>query len=278
MRYPLLDRRLGPGQVRVVVLFALVNVPALVLVSWLGVNLYARHATGGTIELSEPTTASIVAGLVGGLAGNLLLYRGVTGVASRLAAALDECSEQKRRAESAGAAKGRFLANINHDVRTRLNGVLGMVQVLSVGELSPEQAKHMETLKRSAEELSRMLEGMLKGCEAGSGELLALPQAALPHAALLLSSDAADRVRLGGLLADAGCSVVAVADGQSGMTELVRGVVEGSPFTLIVMTDEWTESDEEWLRQVEQSPARCPAIVLSRESSLRELRAALARA
>jgi signal transduction histidine kinase len=272
MRCPPFDGRLGPAPV--VALFALVNLPALLLACWLGANLYAQHATGDAIELSEATAGVILTGLACGLAGNLMLYRGVNAAAGRLEAALDECSAQKARAEAVRAAKDRFLASMNHDLRTPLNGVLGLAQVLSQADLSPEQAAQVAMLRRSAEELVGLLEGRLKSCE-GSGELPAAPQ---PRAALLLSADEADRQRLGGLLADAGCSVVAVADGQSGMTELVRGVVEGSPFTLIVMTDEWTEADEEWLRQVEQSPARCPAIVLPRQSGMRELRAALARA
>jgi hypothetical protein len=88
-------------------------------------------------------------------------------------------------------------------------------------------------------------------------------EVARARAALLLVADEADRQRLGGLLKDAGCSVVAVGNGQAGMTELVRGVVEGSPFTLVVLEDELPDtSAEAWLRQVEDGPARCPAILL----------------
>jgi signal transduction histidine kinase len=269
MRCPLWESRVGPGQIRVIVLFALVNVPALVLVGWLGVNLYAQRATGAAIELAEATTTVLVFGLVGGVSGNLLLYRGVTGVAVRLAEALEDCSEQRARAEAASAARLRFLSSINHEIRTPLNGVLGMAEVMSKGKLPAEQARQLETLARSAEKLACLLEQLLESGEARESS----------HAALLLSGDEADRERLGELLADAGCSVVAVADERAGMTELVRGVVQGSPFTLIVLTDELTPGcAEQWLRQVDKSPARCPAIVLPRKSGMRELRDALNRA
>ncbi|MFO0844948.1 MAG: histidine kinase dimerization/phospho-acceptor domain-containing protein [Gemmataceae bacterium] len=180
--------------------------------------------------------------------------------------------EQKGQAEAARAAQDGFLAALNHEIRTPLNGVLGMVQVLAQGGLPAEQAGQVAALKESAEHLAGLLERLLEGREPDDDP--AAPAGS--QSALLLSADEDDRHRLGGMLVDAGCSVVAVADGQAGMTELVRGVVEGSPFTLIVLTDDLPPAlAERWLRQVEQSPARCPVIVLPRKSNMGELRAAL---
>lgn len=272
MRYPPPDDRPSPVWPRVAVLFALVNVPALLLTCWLGRSLYLGYGAGSPIELSWTAAAAVTVGLACGLAGNFLLYRGVAGGASRLRTALVACSEQKGQAEAARAARDEFLAILNHEIRTPLNGVLGMVQVLAQSELLEEQGRQVAALKESAERLAALLERLLKGREAGDGQ--ASPAGS--PSALLLSADEADRQRLGGMLTDAGCSVVAVADGRAGMTELVRGVVEGSPFTLIVLTDDLPpDLAEQWLRQVEQSPARCPVIVLPRKSNMGELRSAL---
>lgn len=271
MPCPLPDNRPGPVWAKVVLLIALANAPALLLACWLGARLYTHPEGEGTIELSGTAATVIALGLAAGLAGNLLLYRGAAGGAARLRSALVECSEQKGQAEAARAAQDGFLAALNHEIRTPLNGVLGMVQVLAQGGLPAEQAGQVAALKESAEHLAGLLERLLEGREPDDD-----PAPAGSRSALLLSADEDDRHRLGGMLVDAGCSVVAVADGQAGMTELVRGVVEGSPFTLIVLTDDLPPAlAERWLRQVEQSPARCPVIVLPRKSNMGELRAAL---
>lgn len=44
-----------------------------------------------------------------------------------------------RSAKAASASKGTFLAQVSHEIRTLLNGVLGMAQIMKTGELSHEQ-------------------------------------------------------------------------------------------------------------------------------------------
>ena len=50
-------------------------------------------------------------------------------------------------------AKSEFLANMSHEVRTPLNGIMGMASLLKETPLTPEQAKYVEILKNSADNL-----------------------------------------------------------------------------------------------------------------------------
>jgi PAS domain S-box-containing protein len=94
---------------RVAVLFALVNVPAILLVAWLGIHLYARQTAGVTgIEMTPTTAIAFLAGVAGGLLGNFLLYRRIHSVTSRLVQIVNESSDQEAqlRAILATAADG----------------------------------------------------------------------------------------------------------------------------------------------------------------------------
>jgi signal transduction histidine kinase len=53
------------------------------------------------------------------------------------------------RALAADAAKTRFLATVSHEVRTPLNGVLGMASVVLAGPLDPESRRNVEIIRTS---------------------------------------------------------------------------------------------------------------------------------
>jgi PAS domain S-box-containing protein len=56
-------------------------------------------------------------------------------------------------AERAAQIKQRLLANVSHEMRTPLNGVLAMTQILASTPLSAEQQELLETIKNSGEEM-----------------------------------------------------------------------------------------------------------------------------
>jgi signal transduction histidine kinase/NO-binding membrane sensor protein with MHYT domain/CheY-like chemotaxis protein len=70
--------------------------------------------------------------------------------AERLTRALAE-------ADLANRAKDEFLTNMSHEVRTPLNGVLGLADILSKTELTPAQRDMVGSLQTSAGSLSHMM-------------------------------------------------------------------------------------------------------------------------
>ena len=99
--------------------------------------------------------------------------RDVTG---RVAAerALAEASEK---AEAASRAKSRFLAVVSHEVRTPLNGILGMADLLLDTSLTPEQRTYARAVKTSGDALLGLIEEILdfSKIEAGRLDLESVP-------------------------------------------------------------------------------------------------------
>ncbi|WP_404415602.1 response regulator [Vreelandella aquamarina] len=85
-----------------------------------------------------------------------------------------ELQKAKEVAEAANMAKSRYMVGMSHELRTPLNTVLGYAQLL---ERDPEFSEHhrnsVQVLKRSAEHLSGLIDGVLdiSRIEAGRLEL-----------------------------------------------------------------------------------------------------------
>ena len=73
----------------------------------------------------------------------------------------EELREANRRVEAACRAQGQALASTCHQIRTRMNGILGMTELVLETTLSLEQRDCLLTAKRSAESLLTTLDGML---------------------------------------------------------------------------------------------------------------------
>lgn len=69
--------------------------------------------------------------------------------------------QAKAEAEAASQAKSEFLANISHEVRTPLNGVLAMLQLLQTSPLDAICAANVETALAAARGLVRILSDIL---------------------------------------------------------------------------------------------------------------------
>lgn len=64
-------------------------------------------------------------------------------------------------AEAANEAKSSFLATISHELRTPMNGILGLSEILLSSGLGSEQQEYVELIKGSASSLLRVLNDML---------------------------------------------------------------------------------------------------------------------
>jgi len=82
--------------------------------------------------------------------------------------------EARRLAEEASNAKTQFLTNISHELRTPMNGILGMTELLRDMHLDKESADYVETLYSSSHALLTLLNDLLdfNKIEAGTFSLV----------------------------------------------------------------------------------------------------------
>ncbi len=74
-------------------------------------------------------------------------------------------------AEEANSAKGQFLAHMSHDIRTPLNGILGLTQVMLGEDLNENHRMYLETISNSGKNLSQLINDILDFSKMESGKL-----------------------------------------------------------------------------------------------------------
>ena len=100
----------------------------------------------------------------------MVIYLAVTLILKRVQYTRD-LEGAKEKAEAASKAKGEFLAVISHELRTPMNGILGMTTILMDSRLDPEQKDCAETIRSSADALLVLLNDVLDYSKIEAGKL-----------------------------------------------------------------------------------------------------------
>jgi signal transduction histidine kinase/CheY-like chemotaxis protein/HPt (histidine-containing phosphotransfer) domain-containing protein len=74
-------------------------------------------------------------------------------------------------AEAANRAKGEFLAIVSHEIRTPINAVMGIGELLAETPLNEEQRSHLAVLRRAGDNLSALINDLLDLARIDAGRL-----------------------------------------------------------------------------------------------------------
>jgi signal transduction histidine kinase/ligand-binding sensor domain-containing protein/CheY-like chemotaxis protein len=125
------------------------------------------------VTVSPPPWASWPAYLgYAGLAA-LAVWLGVRAYRRRLEArhAYALAEERRLAAERENRAKSDFLADIGHEIRTPMSGLLGMTELLQRTELDGRQKGYVQTVRRSGEHLLKLINDLLDLSRIEAGKL-----------------------------------------------------------------------------------------------------------
>jgi len=112
-----------------------------------------------------PTAAVAVAAQDRGTNSQLQI---TTAELSRLKKDLVGCRQQL---EAANQAKSQFLNNISHELRTPMNGIMGMTELLLNGELPPRERRFASSVAASADALLNIINDLLDFSKIEAGTL-----------------------------------------------------------------------------------------------------------
>jgi signal transduction histidine kinase len=147
----------------------------VVFVGW--IPLAWGYSDGGfSLGLFHLWAATVVGGLVmwsrRGLMFTLHEEAEEADAMRRLATAQAQTLERARDAALASAqAKGQFLANVSHEVRTPLNGILGLLQLIDPKPLPQRQTDYLEEVHKSARSLLGIVNDLLDLSKIEAGEM-----------------------------------------------------------------------------------------------------------
>jgi signal transduction histidine kinase/ActR/RegA family two-component response regulator len=100
----------------------------------------------------------------------------VRSMVASMAAKQEQLEKLNQDVIEAANEKERFLANMSHEVRTPMNGIFGMVNLLLEMDLDPVHREHLETIHSSSESLLNILDDILDYAKLNAKELNLKPR------------------------------------------------------------------------------------------------------
>lgn len=112
----------------------------------------------------------------GKITGVVIVFRDITRLKileMRQKQAKEEADRARKQSEAANKAKSEFLANISHEIRTPINGIIGMINLTLMTDLNDEQKENLLTAKSCANALLNIINDILdfSKMEAGKFEI-----------------------------------------------------------------------------------------------------------
>lgn len=101
----------------------------------------------------------------------------VRSMAASMAAKQEQLEKLNEEVLEAAREKERFFANMSHEVRTPMNGIFGMVNLLLEMDLDPIQREHLEAIHSSSESLLNILDDILDYAKLNAKEMQLKPRA-----------------------------------------------------------------------------------------------------
>lgn len=86
-----------------------------------------------------------------------------------------QLEEATRRAQASSQAKSEFLADLSYDMRTPMNGIVGMLDLALSRHLAPEQVEELQAAQKSAQTLLSLLNDTVDLSKIEAGKLILQP-------------------------------------------------------------------------------------------------------
>lgn len=102
--------------------------------------------------------------------GRVVYFEGTAVDITKLIAA-EAFKLQMEQAQAASQAKSEFLAGMSHEMRTPLNGIISMLELINDNELSSQQAKYLQIARRSSATLLVIINDILDLSKIEAGKL-----------------------------------------------------------------------------------------------------------
>ncbi|MGB1110656.1 MAG: ATP-binding protein, partial [Gammaproteobacteria bacterium] len=132
-----------------------------------------RHSFEASRDQQQSTARTVA---ISGLLGLALVALVTVYVVRQVGVLSRELEDQTVRAQAASRAKSSFLANISHEVRTPVHGVLGMMDLLDGTRLSTDQRDFVATARDSTKALLNILNDVLDFSKAEANKLSLRPE------------------------------------------------------------------------------------------------------